>query len=70
MVVVSRQESMNDRVTGAETQGGGAMGDKRVVLEFTVSDTGIGMNESTVQRLFQPFMQADLSTSRRFGGTG
>ena len=61
---------MQDRAKGAEAQEGGAKGDKRVTLEFTVSDTGIGMNEGTLQRLFQPFMQADLSTSRRFGGTG
>lgn len=39
-------------------------------LKVTVRDTGCGLSASEAGRLFQPFMQADTSTSRRYGGTG
>ncbi len=42
--------------------------DRQLIL--TVLDTGIGMTTEEMQRLFQPFVQADISTTRRFGGTG
>lgn len=42
----------------------------RVLLKFSVIDQGIGMSEDVQSRLFERFMQADNSISRRYGGTG
>jgi two-component system sensor histidine kinase/response regulator len=42
----------------------------RAALRLEVSDEGIGIPDDVQQRLFQPFSQADSSTTRRFGGTG
>lgn len=42
----------------------------RVRLRFTVADTGIGMSEEFLNRIFLPFEQENASTSRKYGGTG
>jgi CheY-like chemotaxis protein len=44
--------------------------DDALVLRGEVVDTGIGLSPDECERLFQPFVQADVSTTRKFGGTG
>ncbi|MBF0187804.1 MAG: PAS domain S-box protein [Magnetococcales bacterium] len=55
-------ESTEETVEGARGQG--------VALAFQVQDSGIGMTPSQREALFQPFTQADTSTTRRYGGSG
>ncbi len=56
------------------TSRGAVMVNCRVVqgpfLEFSVKDTGVGFDPAKAESLFEPFQQADVSTTRKFGGTG
>jgi two-component system sensor histidine kinase/response regulator len=60
----TQQGEVMVRVSGVEEA------DNAVLVRFEVTDTGIGITSEAQGRLFQPFVQAEVSTSRRFGGTG
>lgn len=43
---------------------------KEIVLQFSIKDTGIGIDVQNKEKIFSPFVQADSSTTRKYGGTG
>jgi signal transduction histidine kinase/ligand-binding sensor domain-containing protein/CheY-like chemotaxis protein/HPt (histidine-containing phosphotransfer) domain-containing protein len=48
----------------------GAVQSGRAAVQITVADTGVGMDAAAIAKIFEPFTQADESTTRRFGGSG
>jgi PAS domain S-box-containing protein len=62
-VKFTEQGAVSVRVTAREVEAG-------LDLHVTVRDTGVGLPEGTAEHLFEPFTQADSSTTRRYGGTG
>lgn len=46
------------------------MTDKSAILRFSVRDTGIGLSQKQIERIFEPFSQATAATTRKYGGTG
>lgn len=59
-IIISVEKVANDLVNG----------DGTLNLHFSVRDTGIGIPSGRVEKIFQPFGQADSSTTRQYGGTG
>jgi len=45
-------------------------GEDSITMRFHVKDSGIGIPENQIQKIFDPFMQADTATARKYGGTG
>jgi signal transduction histidine kinase len=69
------KEIMNSRGAGEQGSGGEIISPAPLhpsspAMIFKVSDTGIGLTPEQMDRLFQPFTQAEISTTRKYGGTG
>jgi len=62
--------SNRDALVSVSVDGGVPGEEGSVVLRFSVKDRGIGLTPEQIGRLFRPFVQADTSMTRRFGGTG
>ena len=67
VVRVCREPDKDSRKHAKTTDG---IHEPTVLLRFTVTDTGIGIPDDTIDLLFDKFTQADASTTRQYGGTG
>lgn len=70
MNLVGNAIKFTDRGRVCLCAGGKMRADGRIELSFTVADTGIGIDAAQIPHLFEPFVQADSSTTRLYGGTG
>ncbi len=68
--LVSNAIKFTEKGTVAVSATAVPVGEDVFEVRIAVSDTGMGMDAETLERLFAPFTQADASTARRFGGTG
>ncbi|MFN3077865.1 MAG: ATP-binding protein, partial [Alphaproteobacteria bacterium] len=68
--IVNNAVKFTDRGTVTVSVDTSPIAPDRVALRFSVRDTGIGMTPEQMAQLFQPFTQADSSTTRKYGGTG
>ena len=68
--LLSNAVKFTDRGFVAIKVTGEPQGDRTTLVRILVEDSGIGMNEATMAKLFRKFEQADSSVARRFGGTG
>ncbi len=66
-VMLKRSETENPQNSGKSS----TSGDKKPTrIQFVISDTGIGMKEDALEKIFEQFNQADSTLSRKYGGTG
>ncbi|MEH1866158.1 MAG: PAS domain S-box protein [Nostoc sp.] len=81
-VVLSVELGIGDRLRTVESRGAKEQGENSsflnpspssespIQIQFAIKDTGIGITPEKIERLFHPFTQADVSMTRRYGGTG
>lgn len=67
---VANRKNIRERFGSSVSFGAHADSPNIELLQFVVKDHGIGMDENQMQKLFQPFSQADSSLTRRYGGAG